>query len=452
MTVQNIQTPRKTLNKAYLKVKPCREQVELFKRELKKLLRALRPDESEEFNKNHISAFLRETHYQNDYFINTKSRNDLVIHNGNRDKDSVGVLIETKRPGNKTEMPDKNHLNTKAMQELVLYFLDERITAGNDELKHLVATNGYEWFVFDAHVFEKAFAQDKKLLGRYKDFRAGRLTSTGTDYFYTEIAAPCIQEHAGTLVYTWFDLREYESLIDNPRKESQLVPLLKIISPAHLLKLPFLNDSNSLDRSFYTELLYIIGLSEIKSGSKKLIERFPDGERKSGSLLENTISQLDSLGKMEKFRGKQAFGATHEERMFTVALELVLTWINRILFLKLLEGQLMAYNQTADYAFLHAGRIENLDDLNTLFFQVLAQTPESRRDRVTARFGNIPYLNSSLFEITEMENECFAIAQLDDGETLPIHPQTVLKDRNGRRRTGELNTLEALAEPLVVSA
>jgi len=139
MSEQNIQTPRKALNKAYLKVKPCREQVEIFKRELKKLLRALRPDESEEFNKNHISAFLRETHYKSDYFINTKSRNDLVIHNGNRDKDSVGVLIETKRPGNKAEMPDKNHLNTKAMQELVLYFLDERITAGNDELKNLVA-------------------------------------------------------------------------------------------------------------------------------------------------------------------------------------------------------------------------------------------------------------------------------------------------------------------------
>ncbi len=446
MSEQNIQTPRKALNKAYLKVKPCREQVELFKRELKNLIHSLRPDESEEFNKNHISAFLRETHYKSDYFINTKSRNDLVIHNGNRDKDSVGVLIETKRPGNKAEMPDKNHINTKAMQELVLYFLDERITAGNDELKHLVATNGYEWFVFDAHVFEKAFAQDKKLLGRYKDFRAGRLTSTGTDYFYTEIAAPCIQEHAGTLVFTWFDIREYESLIDNPRKESQLVPLLKILSPAHLLKLPFLNDSNSLDRSFYTELLYIIGLSEIKSGSKKLIERFPAGERKSGSLLENTISQLDSLGKMDKFRGKQSYGATHEERMFTVALELVLTWINRILFLKLLEGQLIAYNQTADFAFLHAGRIQNLDDLNTLFFQVLAQTPESRRDRVTARFGNIPYLNSSLFELTDMENECFAIAQLDDGETLPIHPQTVLKDRSGRRRTGELNTLVYLFE------
>ncbi len=37
MSEQNIQTPRKALNKAYRKVKPCREQVELLKRELRKL-------------------------------------------------------------------------------------------------------------------------------------------------------------------------------------------------------------------------------------------------------------------------------------------------------------------------------------------------------------------------------------------------------------------------------
>jgi len=460
---------------------------------------------------------LREAYYKGDYFINTKNRNDLVIHNGKRDKDSVGVLIETKRPANKSEMPSRDNLNTKALWELLLYFLDERIGAGNDELKHLVATNGYEWLIFDAQLFEKTFAHDKKLLGKHKDFRAGRLISTNTDFFYSEIAAPCIAEYAGALTYTWFDIRDYESLLGNSGKESRLVPLLKILSPEHLLKLPFLNDSNSLDRSFYTELLYIIGLSEIKSGGKKLIERFPPEERKSGSLLENTISQLDSLGKMDMFRGKQAYGTNNEERMFTVGLELVLTWINRILFLKLLEGQLIAYDQTTDYrpqttdfgrldsvrstnqprsrreratgspvapqlrpdspvpssaphtsnsseptsdlrtltsdfghqnehSFLHAGRIRNLDDLNTLFFQVLAQKPEDRRERVAARFGNIPYLNSSLFEITEMENTCFAISQLDDGETLPIHPQTVLKDRSGRRKTGELNTLVYLFE------
>jgi len=50
------------------------------------------------------------------------------------------------------------------------------------------------------------------------------------------------------------------------------VPLYKILSPVHLLKLPFANDSNSLDKNFYDELLHIIGLEEVK-----LVDRKPAG-------------------------------------------------------------------------------------------------------------------------------------------------------------------------------
>ncbi len=55
-----------------------------------------------------------------------------------------------------------------------------------------------------------------------------------------------------------------------------------------LLKLPFTNDSNSLDKGFYAELLHIIGLEEVKDGSRKVIRRkaVPD----EGSLIENTIN------------------------------------------------------------------------------------------------------------------------------------------------------------------
>ncbi|WP_342450743.1 endonuclease domain-containing protein, partial [Lunatimonas salinarum] len=61
------------------------------------------------------------------------------------------------------------NLNAKSFQELVLYFLRERITHGNLAVKHLIITNIYEWFVFDSAVFEKAFAQNKALV---KDFKA----------------------------------------------------------------------------------------------------------------------------------------------------------------------------------------------------------------------------------------------------------------------------------------
>jgi adenine-specific DNA-methyltransferase len=41
-------------------------------------------------------------------------------------------------------------LNKKALQELVLYYLRERITHKNIHLKHLIITNINEWFIFDA--------------------------------------------------------------------------------------------------------------------------------------------------------------------------------------------------------------------------------------------------------------------------------------------------------------
>jgi len=34
------------------------------------------------------------------------------------------------------------------------------------------------------------------------------------------------------------------------------------------LKLPFANDSNTLNREFYNELLHIIGLDEIREGGR----------------------------------------------------------------------------------------------------------------------------------------------------------------------------------------
>ena len=100
--------------------------------------------------------------------------------------------------------------------------------------------------------------------------------------------------------------------------DNQLIALFKLLSPEHLLKLPFTNDSNSLDKRFYSELLHIIGLTETKEGSKKLIERNKEGERNSGSLLENAIIQLDSLDKISRLDKPSQFGNKHQERLFNV--------------------------------------------------------------------------------------------------------------------------------------
>ena len=444
----NILTPRKAINKAFLKVKTNRNEIELFKTNLISLLDNINEAESEEFHKNLVSKFLSQTYYGANHFINTKGRNDLVIHNTSGASGTVGVIIEAKKPTNKAEMVTAKNINAKAFQELVLYYLRERITEKNLEIKYLVATNIYEWFIFDANLFEKEFAQNKNIVNQFIAFEEGRLSGKTTDFFYKQIAEPAINDIKHEITFTHFDIREYEKPLRNNdnKDDNTLIALYKLLSPEHLLKLPFANDSNSLDKSFYTELLHIIGLAEIKEGSKKLIQRKKEGERNAASLIESAIFQLDNLDKVSRLPKPSAFGETNAERLFNVALELSITWINRILFLKLLEAQLIKYHKgDKSYAFLNSTKVQNFDDLNNLFFSVLARKPSDRNAEVKAHFANVPYLNSSLFEPTEIEHACLFISQLKDVK-LPLLPSTVIKDNGGQKRTGELLTIEYIFE------
>ncbi|MFN6035238.1 MAG: hypothetical protein ACK48B_14630, partial [Dolichospermum sp.] len=112
MNLQKLQ-PRAALNKAFLKINPFRNDVENFKNHLQNLLDKITESESEEFHKNLIVDFFKNTFYSANHFINTKGRNDLVIYNGKDAKSSVGVILEFKKPNNKGEMLKVDHLNTK---------------------------------------------------------------------------------------------------------------------------------------------------------------------------------------------------------------------------------------------------------------------------------------------------------------------------------------------------
>lgn len=441
--------PRKALNKAFLKVKPHRTEIEGFKANLILLLDRTNDTESEEFHKNLVIDFLKKTYYDPNHFINTKGRNDLVIHNGDNAKSKVGVIIEAKKPTNKSEMVTTDKLNAKAFQELVLYYLRERITQNNLETKHLIITNIYEWFIFNATTFDRLFAQNKKLVKQFQDFEGGRLADNKTDFFYKQIAEPFIAEINSEIEFTHFNLQDYQKPLRNEDKadDNKFIALFKLLSPEHLLKLPFTNDSNSLDKRFYSELLHIIGLTETKEGSKKLIERNKAGERHTGTILENAIIQLDSLDKLSRLKRPSQFGSTQQEKLFNVALELSITWINRILFLKLLEAQLITYHKSdKSYSFLNLDKIKNYDDLNSLFFQVLARKYDERNDDVFNAFEKVPYLNSSLFEPSDIEQDTLFISNLRDDKTIPLLSSTVLKDQHGKKRKGQLNTLEYLFE------
>jgi len=436
-----VKTPSQSLTPAVLKIKPSREQFEQFKAKLAELVAQINasPNESEEHHKNHISDFLKYAFHFPAYFINTSERIDLAVHNGKSSSDSVGVILEVKRASNQAEMPTLENLNVRAMQELVLYYLRERlrIMGKNYSVKHLIITNGYEWFVFDAQVFEKAFADNTALVKKFNEFEAGRLSGSTTDFFYKEIAKPAI-EKMGDVEFTHFDLRD-------KRSDKQSIALFKIFSPEHLLKLPFANDSNSLNKDFYSELLHIIGLVEVKDGSKKLIQRKKEGERNRASLLENAISKMDAQDKLRNFENPKVYGDTPQEQLFNVGLELAITWVNRVLFLKLLEAQLSTYHKgDISYNFLNIQRIRSFDDLDDLFFKVLARQPAAREAEIQKTFAKVPYLNSSLFETTEIERKVLTISNLSGEITLPIFGSTVLKAGKDKRRKGELNTLEYL--------
>ncbi|MFM6447464.1 MAG: class I SAM-dependent DNA methyltransferase [Microcystis panniformis] len=312
------------------------------------------------------------------------------------------------------------------------------MTDKNLEIKHLIVTNIYEWFIFDGKTFEELFFANKALVNQFCDFEAGRLSNTKTDFFYQQIAEPAIAKVIEQIKFTHFDLRDLENL--------DLLDIYKILSPEHLLKLPFVNDSNTLNKPFYNELLYIIGLTEIKEKGKKLIGQMKAGDRCDGSLIENAISRLDSLDKIAQLKNPEEFGTTDEERLYNVALRLSINWINRVLFLKLLEAQLIKYHQgDRDFAFLNLAKVPSYDDLDSLFFDVLAKETNKREAKVKTTFAHVPYLNSSLFEPTETEQQTIFIGNLRE-RTLPIFAGTVLKDNQGNKRVGELNALAYLFE------
>ena len=76
--------PKEALkNKAFAKNKPNSESFGNFKVNLSKLIGQINESESEEFHKNLLSDFLKNTYYGQRHFINTKGRYS-VVH------DSVG--------------------------------------------------------------------------------------------------------------------------------------------------------------------------------------------------------------------------------------------------------------------------------------------------------------------------------------------------------------------------
>jgi len=407
-------SPKDVIKKSYLKQKLVESEFTNFKQSLTFFLNDIK-DNDEEYNKTLLKELLENSIGYSTYKINTKEKIDLAVY-----KDNVPeIIMELKAPKNKSEMISVENLNKRALHETILYYLREKLKNKNFNLKHIVITNSIEWFVFDAVEFNK-ISTNRKIEKLYKDKELNKtLFTTNNDEFYKIIEDILKDETILKYIkYTRFYLKDKQT-------DTQLKNIYKLLSPTHLLKLYNYNDSNSLNKNFYYELLHILGLEETGK-NKKVIGRKSEATREDGSLLENTILKLSTT-----------HGVEGENKLFEIALQLNITWLNRILFLKLLEARLLKIHNGKYLKFLSYDIVNEFDKLDTLFFEVLAKRISNRKSVKIEQFKNIPYLNSSLFEPTELEKKYLLISNLKDNLLLKKHSKTVLKVEDSNLKSME---------------
>ena len=424
-------SPKKAVNSAFSKLSVSFEKMDRFKLALKALYNKRDPKKDEEYHKNEFQAFLKGI-FNPAYSVQVERPIDLAIFNGNDTLAKPAVIIEMKSPMNAADMFSEQRPNTKAFQELVYYFLLEYVPRGNREIKWLVISNFDEFYFFNVKDFIRYFAnKSKPIYDQFLKFISKQTSGNKTSDFYNDIAKPAIDDFLDSCDFSvvHFSLEDAVKAIEK-NDEKKLLAFYRFLSPETLLAKPFANDSNSLDRDFYAELLHIIGLEEVKveKGNKKVIQRKKPANRDRASLLESAIYQLE-----DDFLNKEECEA--------MALRLCITWVNRLLFLKLVESQILMYQKgDASYRFMSSDKIANFDELNIFFFKVLGKKIEDRDEDVLKRYPNVPYLNSSLFEPTEDEKH-LKIRGIPDAQ-MEIFNKTVLKDERGKRAKGTLPNLD----------
>ncbi|GAA7206266.1 class I SAM-dependent DNA methyltransferase [Helicobacter pylori] len=385
--------PLKDFIKKYNPQEPKKETIENFEKEINSLLEKAPKRNDEEFQKNEINKFLKNTY---GYDCNTNEKVDSAIYVDEK----PWVLIEVKALANKTEFPkDRENPLSKAFCQMVLYFLKE--TEENNSLKHAIICNAHEFFLFDCKdlLFLKDDNRIKKL---HKNCDSKEGTDPKTKRFYSDLEEYLKKDFKGELRYTHFNLSSYDP------KELPLI--YQVLSHEVLLKQRKTLDANTLNKDFYEELLYILGLEEQNDKGKTLIKP---------SRTQNSLS--DALKKKYK-------NLDDEEVM-----ALLIAWNNRILFLRLLESLLISFNHFKK-PFLTTENFKDFNALNTLFFEVLAKKnnerlPEIKEDKILEK---IPYLNSSLFDKTPLELKGYEIKLLDN-KKLEIYKNSVLKKDNPKQ-------------------
>lgn len=180
-----------------------------------------------------------------------------------------------------------------------------------------------------------------------------------------------------------------------------------------------------------------MGLEE--RGGKHQIQRLKENERQPYSLLEQAYAMLTDYDIRDTTQIEMA-----DDKRFETALGLVIIWINRTLFMKLLESQLIAINSDKDkFAFFN--KLTDFAMMHYLFCKVMAIPESERSDEMREKFGEVPYLNSSLFELTDIEKNYFPVSSLRNSE-VKIMKGTSLKDNKGKVASGKMPILDYLKQ------
>jgi len=398
----------KKFKQSYIGVKPKEEDLKKFTRLIIEYYKEVSQNrqQSEEYLKNETNDFLKANFYSDKpYKVNVINKIDSAILKDGK----VQVIFEYKKPENINEMIKIDNINKKALHEAVLYYFEERLKKNNDELKYIVITDTINWFVFNSKEIEKIFYD--KLSSKYKKFIAGQLVSTNNETFY-KIIADYLSNEQVELNYIYFNLdeslkkvidKDVNEILANIKTYKEILYLYKLIHPDFLLKEYSPQDINVLNKGFYDELLYLMGLKEVKEKSKILIVR---NEEEQGSLLNNVYKKLVADKDLSE-----------DDETESIALELVITWINRILFIKLFESQLILFNKdskgSTQYEILNSDRLKRFSDFKILFFEILNKKIDNREPDYK-HFDFIPYLNSSLFELSDYEKQYFTIAEVEN--------------------------------------
>ncbi|EJX0891520.1 Eco57I restriction-modification methylase domain-containing protein [Campylobacter coli] len=379
---------------------------------------------------NALSKFFENLHFE----CEIKS-----IHKGNSGMDlalkkdkQIQVIVEAKLPHSK-EFFSQSKPNCKALHECILYYLRER-KALNSSLKHIIITDFYRFYIFKADLFEELFNKNKYFKEAFENFESkNSLFKGNTDEFYKECEKLLSSEK-------YLDSITRKDLFDEPSLKgvfidikpileqekpsfSKLKPLFKIFHKDFLLSEFNPNDANSLNNAFYKELLYILGLYESKQNSKLIIAKSEESKEEQGTFYTAINSKL-------------------KEENFETILKLLILWLNRILFLKLIESNLVRFNDDKNLKFLNFKKIPDFDKLSELFFEILAK---GRSARKKSEFAYLPYLNSSLFEKQSIENT-LEISSLSNDLKLFYYKNTVLKDDKCKAKKGQVGLLEYLFE------